>query len=269
VDTRLTDHPIRLLVRADDFGSTRSANLACIHCFQKGIVRSAEIMVPCPWFEEACRLAGDNPGLDIGVHLVVTSEWEGYRWRPLTPCASLIDETGCFRPMVFPSATVPAERTLLGGGWNMYEMETELRAQIELALKRIPRVSHITGHMGWEHADERLAALFTRLARSFGFRANTSAEPLTYMGSYEKSGDTGAEVRSFIAALRGLKPGTWLFLEHPAYEDTETAGLYHADYHGVARHRGDVTRVLTSPEVLQAVQDFGITLIGYRDLHVR
>lgn len=40
------DAPIKLLVRADDMGASRSANFAAIEAYEKGIVRSVEVMVP-------------------------------------------------------------------------------------------------------------------------------------------------------------------------------------------------------------------------------
>jgi hypothetical protein len=40
-------------------------------------MRTVEVMVPCPWFPEAAALLRENPGLDVGVHITLTSEWEG------------------------------------------------------------------------------------------------------------------------------------------------------------------------------------------------
>src|SRR5438105_4031927 len=104
---------VRLLVRGDDMGSTHAANLACIDSYQKGIMRSTEIMVPCPWFEHACSLLNENKALDVGVHLVLTSEWSMYKWRPLTQCPGITDESGYFLPMVWPREGYPENRTLV------------------------------------------------------------------------------------------------------------------------------------------------------------
>jgi len=54
---------IRLIVRADDIGSSHAANLACIESYRKGIARSVEVMVPCPWFNEAVKMLEETPGL--------------------------------------------------------------------------------------------------------------------------------------------------------------------------------------------------------------
>ena len=87
-----------LVVRIDDMGSSHSANVACIDTYRNGIARSVEVMPVCAWFPEAVRMLRDNPGLDVGVHLTLTSEWENVKWRPLTNCPSLVDRTATSFP---------------------------------------------------------------------------------------------------------------------------------------------------------------------------
>ena len=53
---------------------------------------------------EAVRLLKENPGLDVGVHLALTSEWDNVKWRPLTAAPSIVDEDGYLMPMVQPRA---------------------------------------------------------------------------------------------------------------------------------------------------------------------
>jgi len=58
------------------------------------------------------KLLQGNPGLDVGVHLTLTSEWEGCKWGPLTRAPSLADQNGYFRPMtsqVGPSQGSPSQ----------------------------------------------------------------------------------------------------------------------------------------------------------------
>jgi hypothetical protein len=51
-----------------------------------------------------------HPGADVGVHLALTSEWDNLKWRTLTDCPSLRDESGCFYPMTFPNPSYPGSR---------------------------------------------------------------------------------------------------------------------------------------------------------------
>ena len=104
---------IKLVVRADDIGSCHTANLACIQCFREGIARSVEVMVPCPWFNEAAQMLRENPGYDVGVHLTLTSEWENYKWGPLTQAPSLVDEQGHFFPMTSQRPDFPPKTGFL------------------------------------------------------------------------------------------------------------------------------------------------------------
>src|SRR5438477_8215157 len=85
---------IRLLVRGDDMGVSQSINEACIKTATGGIVRSVEVIAPGPWFLDAVRLLKENPNIDVGVHLDLTSEWARVKWRPITHAPSLIDDDG-------------------------------------------------------------------------------------------------------------------------------------------------------------------------------
>ena len=150
---------IRLIVRADDIGSSHAANVACIQSYQEGIVRSVELMVPCPWFTEAVRMLNENPGLDVGVHLTLTSEWENMKWRPVSCAPSLVDSNGFFFPMVWQNPNFPPNTSIQKSQWKLGEVEKEMRVQIETALRHVPRVSHMGFHMGVSGLDSSIAAL--------------------------------------------------------------------------------------------------------------
>jgi hypothetical protein len=71
---------IRLIVKADDMGAAHGINTATIDAYRRGIVRTTNVIVPGPWFLEAVKLLKENPGLDVGVHLAITSEWDNVKW---------------------------------------------------------------------------------------------------------------------------------------------------------------------------------------------
>src|SRR5690606_27291776 len=104
------------------------------------VVSTTNVIVPGPWFLEAVQLLNENPGLDVGVHLAITSEWDRVKWRPLTPASSIVDPDGYFFP------NVPAIRA---AAWQLDDIERELRAQLDMAKRHLPQATYTWNHMGF------------------------------------------------------------------------------------------------------------------------
>lgn len=258
---------IRLIIRGDDMGSFHSANVACIESYKNGIMTSVEVMVPCPWFPEAVQMLKENPGLDVGIHLTMTSEWDNMKWRPITGKSSLTDEQGYFFPMVWPNDNFPPEQTFRESGWKMEDLEAELRAQIELALSQIDNLTHITTHMGFSSADPKIEALIHSLEKEYGLDIDLSQFAIKRF-SYKRDMSMSAEEQAseFARAILELEDGVYLFVEHPALDtpEMETVGI--RGNYVTGRERQLVTDVFTSETVKEAIKERGVELISYGDL---
>jgi predicted glycoside hydrolase/deacetylase ChbG (UPF0249 family) len=257
----------RLLIRGDDIGSTHAANLGCIQAYEEGIMQSVEIMVPCPWFPEAVKMLQETPGLDVGVHITMTSEWENLKWGPLTHAPSITDADGYFFPMVTTRNIFPEEVTLMAAHWKLEEIEAEMRAQIEMALKYIPQVSHLSDHMGSAMIDKQVAELHKKLAGEYDLDIDPAEHGVKYFPARIQGENSEERIDSFIEGLKKLEPGeTYLFVEHPAVAGTEMEAIGHEGYYTVNADRQMVLELFTSPDVKTAIEKLGIELISYADL---
>ncbi len=260
-----TDDSIRLIVRADDIGSSHAANVACIQCYQKGIVRSVEIMVPAPWFNEAVKMLRENPQLDVGVHLTLTSEWENCKWGPITPAPSLADKQGHFYPTTSQRNDFPPGTGFLQARPKLEEVERELRAQIGLAKNSLPNVTHLSCHMGTATCTPELKALVEKLSDEYQL-------PLSAGGARSPGRFSGMDLspeqktEQLVKLLENLKPGLWLIVEHPGLDTPEMQAIGHKGYENVAADRVGVTAAFTSPQVLEVIRRRGIQLVSYGDV---
>ena len=256
----------RLIVRGDDMGFSHAANEALIKTYKDGIERSVEVLVPSPWFPEAVKLLEKNPGVDVGIHLALTSEWETVKWRPLTHCQSLTDSNGYFYPMIWPNKNYP-NKALKQHAWKLDEIEKELRAQIELAIKNIPRISHVSAHMGYEDMDKEVTVLVKKLVKEYNIDIDCRELGVNYIGYKGPSSTSEEKLKSFLNMLESLKPGqTYLFVDHPALDGAEMQAIYHIGYENVAADRRGVVDVWTSPLVVETIKRKNIKLISYADL---
>lgn len=148
-----------LTLHVDDVGMCHGANRAFLDLYGAGAVDSGSVMVPCPWFPEIAEAARKDRGLDLGVHLTLTSEWDGYRWRAISttsPASGLVDDDGYLpRNCLKLRARLVAEAA-----------EAEMRAQIERALASGIDMTHLDTHMGAALVPELLEILL-RLARAY------------------------------------------------------------------------------------------------------
>jgi predicted glycoside hydrolase/deacetylase ChbG (UPF0249 family) len=220
-----------LVLHADDVGMAHSVNRASFDALKQKYVTSASILVPCPWFPEVAAFARANPGLDWGIHLALNSEWQAFRWGPVSgteAVPSLIDEEG-YLPLVQRPV---AERARLD------EVEHELRAQVERARRAGIPLTHLDTHMGTLGFSPGLARVYQKLGRELGLpilqeraRADraSAAVPtdeilVDRILGIEPGVDRASWRSSYEALLRPLPPGVYELIVHLALDDDEMRG---------------------------------------------
>ena len=258
-----------LIVRGDDMGYSHSGNEALIKSYNEGIETSIEVIVPSPWFPEAVKLLNQNPKVDVGLHFAITSEWDNVKWRPLTECKSLRNSDGYFYPMLFHNNNYP-KQAIIDNDWKMDDYEKELRAQIEMALKHIPRLSHISGHMGSTGFTPEIKELCKRVAKEYKLKMvdadSQKDNNIAYTGFEFKDKTTEERIEGFISMLDKLENGkTYVFVEHPGLDNDELQAISHIGYEDVAKGRQDVTTIFTSEKVKEAILKKGIKLVSYKE----
>jgi hypothetical protein len=202
-----------LLVRIDDIGMNHSVNLALAQLGDTKIPLSASVMFACPWYQEAVEILKKNPQITVGVHLVLNSEWKYYRWGPVLgkdAVPSLVDSVGYF---------LPSTEQFLAHAYDLGEVERELSAQMDRAVRSGLKIVYVDYHMGTAVSTPELRAVVERVAEKY--RVGISR----YFGeNYHSMFDTPiAEKQSaFRSYVNGLAPGSLnLVVVHAAQSTPE------------------------------------------------
>ena len=168
--------------------------------------------------------------------------------------------------MIYHNKNYPG-RAILENNWQLADVEKEFRAQIELALRKVPRISHLSSHMGCTGISTEVKALTRRLAKEYKIPVDPELNGVTGI-SYDGPKKTSQEkIESFLKMLTKLEPGkTYLFVDHPGFDNEELRAIHHIGYENVATDRQGVTDVLTNDRVKALIKERKIQLIGYRDI---
>jgi predicted glycoside hydrolase/deacetylase ChbG (UPF0249 family) len=272
-----------VILHTDDIGMCQASVEAFADLNEVGIISSGAVMVPCPWFLQAAGYARAHPQVDLGVHLTLTSEWQTYRWGPLStrdPASGLLDEQGYFHHL---TAAVQEQA-------DPAAVDLEINAQVQRLLSQGFQPTHADTHMGsvahpkylssyiqlaWKY---RLPILMFRLDeagwRDFGLDGETAQMAAGLVKQLEGAGlplldamksmpldiEEGHWERT-LQALTGLKPGLTHFVIHPA-KDTPELRAITPDWRCRVANYQDFSR----EELRQHIQSIGLHVIGYRAL---
>ena len=262
-----------LILHADDLGVAHSENTASFDALLKGGINSASIMMPTPWVTEVAAFSKANPSADLGLHLVMTSEWDTFRWGGLAPN----DKTPSLHD---PDGTMPRQTQTVATRAKQDEVERELRAQIDRAYAIGLKPTHVDSHMGALFNTPELFATYVKVARSYRLPF------LAFIGAPSPAGKSVLQPSDifpdtvivadnvpkerwnqfYLDALRNLKPGLSEILFHLGYDDAELRAVtVNHDAYGSAWRQRDHDLV-SSAEWKQALKDNKVVLVTWREI---
>jgi len=169
--------------------------------------------------------------------------------------------------MIWPNDKRPEAGALKAAEWKLEEIEAEMRAQIEMALRHIPQVSHLSCHMGCSGWNKKVAAVYQKLAKEYKLDINPGDHDVQPFPGEPKASTSERRIADFMGGLEKLEPGkTYIYVEHPAMKSMEMSALGHVGYEDVNDDRQMVTELFTSEKVMKLIEKRGIQLISYADL---
>jgi predicted glycoside hydrolase/deacetylase ChbG (UPF0249 family) len=247
----------RLLIIQSDLAMMHSTNRAAFEALEKKWITSATIIVSCPWFPEAAAFAHVHPDGDYGSHLVLNSEWEGYRWGPVLGRAavpSLVDKDGYFPPL---TSDVVAHA-------KPDEVERELRAQVEKAKAAGIHVTHLDAHMETLWTTPELMEVYKRIGRDYGL-------PVLLPDGPVKDVQIGPKVPNeqwlewYKRRLAALGPGVYQLTLHLGYDDDEARGATGSQPWGAAWRQRDWD-MLRNSDFREWLKQQGFVMVTWREI---
>lgn len=272
-----------VVVHADDVGMCQATLPALEGLLDAGLLSSAAVMVPCPWFPAAAAFCREHPEVDMGVHLTLTSEWNTYRWGPILSrdrAWGLVDDEGYF---------YRSTQAVLEHG-DAVAAAAEIAAQVERAQAAGIDITHIDSHMGSIFhlpflqayldiaARHRVPPFFPEIDEKLVQAADV--DPQTVARGHEIEEilrQRGAPIFNELRALPlnhpgdqmdiarhtfdTLKPGLTMLLLHPAVDTPELRAIAPDWQSRVANYEVCMRR-----ELREYVRNAGIQVIGYRVL---
>jgi len=269
----------RLIVNADDFGLSPSVNEAVIRAHRDGILTSASLMVNEVGFDEAVKLAKENPKLGVGLHLTLL---QGHAALPPEKIPGLVNS----RREFFNSP--------VGVGMKYFfnrNLREQLRAEIHAQFEKFHAaglpLDHVNGHLHLHlhptifkilmEDSEKLGIRHLRLTRDCLARSRKISRghlfyKISHAAIYEW---LSSRARKNLAAKKiGHAQITFGLLQNarvdedyilkllPLLPDGDSE-LYSHPSLDEFKHEFDA---LVSPRVKELVKKLGIELIHYQDL---
>jgi chitin disaccharide deacetylase len=284
----------RLIVNADDFGLTRGVNRGILEARARGILTSTTLMANSLAFEEAVQFARSDDGWSVGCHVVLLDG------RPLCESARVSTLIRTNESHDFRDGIAGFAARALTGRIDPDQVQAEATAQIRKLQANGLAVSHLDSHKhthmfpaalagilsaartcgitAIRNPFEAVAANFARAQRGLWKRyaqvktlrglAGGFRRAVAKAGLRTPDGTLGIVATGhlngnlFQNIADNMPEGTWEFVCHPGYLDSDLDGIRTR----LRAQRAEELAVLTSPEAKAALERRGVELISYDQL---
>jgi predicted glycoside hydrolase/deacetylase ChbG (UPF0249 family) len=256
----------RLIVNADDFGFTRDVNAGIVECHRNGILTATTLMANGPAFDDAVRLARENPSLDIGVHLVLV----GGPGLPDTVGQLLL---AVIRRQIDPYPIMRDQvRKILDAGLEPTHLDTHkhthlappileavVRVAQEFGILWVRKPADFTMHPNAAPVLKKLVSAAVRLAagRFDPVLARAGRKSTDYFTGFQLTGRL--KTRELIELIAHLPEGLTELMCHPGYLRDELR----AAPTRLKESRELELRALTAPEIRTALVEHRVRLVNY------
>jgi predicted glycoside hydrolase/deacetylase ChbG (UPF0249 family) len=267
----------KLVVNADDFGFTRDVNQGVVEAFRCGILRATTLMANGDAFEDAVRLARENPELDIGCHLVLVQGRSAIPPHPPLPATlgDFLQALALGRIRVFDELTAQVRRILDAGLLPTHLDSHKHTHLLPPVLNAVARISEefsipwvrrpfdfpLNGTMPVPFAKRAASRGLGIVRRRFhAVLERHGCRTTDHFAGFQVTGRL--RTRELVHLIRRLPPGTTELMCHPGRcgEELRNASTR------LKEAREEELAALVAPSVREAIDECGVLLTGYRGL---
>ena len=244
---------MKLIINADDFGYSKGVNYGIIEAYKNGLVTSTTIMMNMPYVDHALDLYKDNIGLGLGIHFVLTS------YIPLTDSPELLGKDGVM-DRDFDRIALCSEKAI----------EAELRAQLNLLIKKGYKITHADSHHH-VHQIPKVLKIMSKICKEYDLAMRTVPEQKNWdefdnnIKTTEKFEwefyDEKATFEKFKDIVSQPDVSSLEICTHPAFID-----LHLKNFSNYVEPRMMELDVLTSQKAKELIADKNIQMINFGDL---
>lgn len=250
-----------LIPQADDCGSFREANEACLQACTRGWLLNVSFMAPCKYFKESVALLKEVKHICRGLHLTLTCEWTRNLWGPVGPThPKICDAHGhfFFNPLTIHEKSVQMDLLI-----------NEAMAQIRYARSHGLVIDYMDHHMGvgWVHEPDSKKRFEEYLQEI------CDKEKILWIPKIRPELVSGGETASKQSILDFLKnkDGICWLCKHPAIGESEMTSdkFINApdnEYGKVARERESGYRMFLDMEFKVELEALGFELKRWNEL---